>query len=127
MIQSDDDDLDTTILDSVARDAGVESMPDLIDAFARDCMRREQRISTAHTARDFESIEQEAHALVSSARTFGALALANLARKVESACEERRYDDAIAGAKDLLRLAVAAREALQKQRGRYVAGLAGEM
>ena len=126
MIQSDDDNLDTTILEAVARDAGVESMPDLIDAFARDCKRREQRLSTAQAARDFESIEHEAHALVSSARTFGAVALANLAQNVESACQEHRHDDAIAGAEALLRRASVARQALQEKRDHYVAALKGE-
>lgn len=126
MIQSDDDDLDTTILDSVAHDAGVESMPDLIDAFVRDCMRRERRLSTAQAARDFESIEHEAHALVSSARTFGAIGLANVAQNVESACQEHRHDDAIAGAENLLRRAIVARQALQERRDYYVAALEGD-
>ena len=127
MIHGDNDDLDTTILESVARDAGIEAMPDLIDAFARDCIRREQRLSTAQAARDFESIEHEAHALVSSARTFGAIGLANVAQNVESACQEHRHDDAIAGAKDLLRRASVARQALQEQRDHYIAALGGEM
>lgn len=123
MPRSDTNDLDATILDTVARDAGAEAMPALIDAFSRDSIRREERLSAATETGDFAMIEQEAHALVSSARTFGATAMADLARIVEMACEDRRHDDAIASAKKLLRLAITARGALMAQRGRYVATL----
>jgi HPt (histidine-containing phosphotransfer) domain-containing protein len=119
MTESGEHILDTAVLEAVARDAGSDAMPALIDAFARDSSRREERLSAAVESRDFNMIEQEAHALVSSARTFGATALADIARSAEMACEEQRFDTAISRAIKLLDLAVAARGALAAERDRY--------
>lgn len=87
-----DRDLDIALLDRLAVDTGSAVLPDLIRSFLVDASATREKILEATKRRDLETLEHETHTLGSSAFTFGALRIHDLARAVEAAC--RRQDAA---------------------------------
>jgi PAS domain S-box-containing protein len=69
-------------------------MPRLIDGFLADSRERIDRLLKAADADDFAQLEAEAHALVSSAGTFGALALAQDLQSIEMECKQQNFERA---------------------------------
>lgn len=110
------------VLEELARDAGAEAMPALIASFVRDCMQREAEIAAAVESKDLALLEAQSHALTSSARTFGALVLADVTSAIEDACRKGWADDAFSRAAILPEIATAARQAMAEQSERYAAG-----
>ena len=84
-----DRDLDITSLGRLAADTDPAVLPDLIRSFLADAGARREKILEATRRRDLETLEQETHALGSSAFTFGALRVHDLAREVEAACRQK--------------------------------------
>lgn len=111
--------IDFEVLEDLARDAGADAMPTLIASFVRDCTRREAEISAAADAKDLETLEAQSHALTSSARTFGALILADLTRAIEDACRQGWADDAFARAAVLPDVVADARRIMLSESERY--------
>ncbi len=115
--------IDLSVLEELARDAGAESLSELTDSFMRDCARREAEIE----AEDMATLEAQSHALTSTARTFGVLALADLTHAVEVACRQGSADDALSRAAILPDVAAAGRQAITEQAKRYAASGAGRI
>lgn len=83
---------DGSALEAMAKDFGAVRAADLVQAFIRETSERVGRLSGDLSALPERSklIRREAHALKSTARTFGATALADCATDLEAAC---RADD----------------------------------
>jgi len=99
-IREEDDDrepvVDHRVLDQLAEETGKETMPMLVEVFVADCRARIGRIRDAVAAEDREALQREAHSLVSSAATFGAMRLSAQARAIEVACRQGRDGEALA-------------------------------
>jgi len=67
-------------------------VPKLVQVFIRELRERAGRIGVGIAVEDLNALGREAHALKSSAATYGALALAHWARALDAACKagERR-------------------------------------
>lgn len=78
--------LDGTALHRLARETDAATATALAESFAGEALRRAQAITAAVDAGDAEALELNAHALSSSAATFGALRLHHLARTIEGYC-----------------------------------------
>ena len=111
--------IDPNIIEALARDAGVDAMPALIASFVRDCAQREAKISAAVELEDMAILELESHALSSSAQTFGAVSLAEIARAIEQDCRNGWLDDALSRAAALPAVASAARRAIEAESARF--------
>lgn len=77
---------EATVLDAMARDFGSARSIDLVRAFMRELSQRVGQLPAAagETAGQRDRIGREAHALKSTARSFGATALADVAAELES-------------------------------------------
>lgn len=73
----------------MAADTDPAVLPDLIRSFLADAGARREKILEATRRRDLETLEHETHGLGSSAFTFGALRVHDLAREVEAACRQK--------------------------------------
>lgn len=84
--------VDRETLDQLGRDTSPELVPKLVQVFIRELEGRAGSIAEAMEAEDLGALGREAHALKSSAATYGALALAHWARALDAACKagERR-------------------------------------
>ncbi|RED54360.1 hybrid sensor histidine kinase/response regulator [Aestuariispira insulae] len=84
--------VDEIVFRQLQEDAGPEVVPQLIDVFLNELVGRVSRINEAEPDGDSETIAKEAHALKSSAGSFGATKLHLLAKDVEKAArrEERK-------------------------------------
>ena len=78
--------LDINTLEQLADDTSPELLPRMLAAFSEEATNRVQAISTHVSPPALEQLQREAHSLKSSAATFGALALQQLAHKLELAC-----------------------------------------
>lgn len=78
--------IDLAGLRALAADVGEDNLGDLMHSFLETSRERIDAISAAAEAGDLAVIEGHAHALISSAGTFGASRLSGLARKIEAAC-----------------------------------------
>ena len=83
--------VDEIVFRQLQEDAGAEAVPQLIEVFLNELVGRVSRINEAEPGGDSETIAKEAHALKSSAGSFGATKLHLLAKDVEKAArrEER--------------------------------------
>jgi len=71
---------------------------------ARDAPKRLTQMNAAARSRDFDKIRREAHSLKSSSATFGLTRVARLSREIETACFERRSDDALSAVEALTQI-----------------------
>lgn len=102
--------IDERILEQLGLDTDSDVFPDLIQTFLKVTELRIENISRALKATDMELLELETHSLGSSAATFGAMQLHNLARIVELACEAGEVAKAIDLAHKIPALAEASSE-----------------
>lgn len=93
--------LDEAVLGQLAQDTGPAQMPELIASFSEDAEARLQRIAEACGDEDLEALEMQAHALGSSAGTFGAMQLHQAARRLEALCREGEKTQALERAREL--------------------------
>lgn len=77
---------EASVLDAMSRDLGSARSVDLVRAFMRELGQRIGRLPTAgaETGVHNDAIYREAHSLKSTARSFGAVALAEVAAELES-------------------------------------------
>jgi CheY-like chemotaxis protein/HPt (histidine-containing phosphotransfer) domain-containing protein len=78
--------LDLATLEQLAHDTSPAALPILIAAFRKDSASRVQAISQHLAPLAMEPLQREAHSLKSSAGTFGAYTLQQLAQELELAC-----------------------------------------
>ena len=83
----DGDVLDNAIIDRLEQDAGPAATGDLIAIFLNEMSTRVERMASAAAAGDTATLAEDAHALRSSAGTFGARRLQHLAAAIEGACK----------------------------------------
>ena len=78
--------VDVAALDELAARLGAATAADLAAGFVEELRARIGRVEAALAAGDPDALATHAHALVSSAGTYGATALSVLSGRVESAC-----------------------------------------
>ncbi|MDH3986209.1 MAG: PAS domain S-box protein [Gammaproteobacteria bacterium] len=88
--------LDTRVFEQLARDTSVEIVPKMLAAFCRETHSRIEilRQISAHGTTDFKQLQHEAHTLKSSAATFGATELNQIAAAAELACRNGDFENA---------------------------------
>ena len=84
--------VDHIVFRQLQEDAGEEAVPQLIEVFLDELVGRVARISDAQPEGDADSIAREAHALKSSAGSFGAMKLHFLAKDVEKAARQDKTE-----------------------------------
>lgn len=92
--QQDPATLDVKVLERLESDTSPEAMPRLLATFRRETARRVAAVSRLRSAQDLHALQREAHSLKSSAGTFGAASLQQLARELESSCRDHAYGPA---------------------------------
>jgi len=85
--------LDINALEQLARDTSAELLPRMLEAFRTEASSRVQAIAQHLSPAAPEQLQREAHSLKSSAGTFGALELQQLAHKLELACRNDQPGD----------------------------------
>jgi PAS domain S-box-containing protein len=90
--------LDINTLEQLARDTSPEMLPRMLAAFREETNSRVQAISRHLSPPAVEQLQREAHSLKSSAGTFGAFDLQQLALELELACRNGQPGVAAAAA-----------------------------
>lgn len=83
--------VDAVIVQQLTRDVGIQRLPAVLGAFVAELGRRIPLVRTAIDEHDLQLLGRESHSLKGSALTFGAPALAAVARAADDAF--RRGDD----------------------------------
>ena len=96
---------DPTGFDKLIAIAGLEAVVNLAEVFETQGRERIERIAAATEAGDVTALENETHALGSSAGTFGAIKLHVLSRAAEAACVAGDKDRAVSLCRDILDIA----------------------
>ena len=98
---SDADLLDRGAISRLERDTSPEAVPAMLEIFLKETIQRSSVITGMLADSDLKGIGEQAHALKSSAGTFGAHRLHLFAEAVESACRENERERALALAREL--------------------------
>ena len=109
--------LDVEALSQLEADTDPATLPTLIDSFLTEARQRARKLEQAAKSGDLRAMEHEAHALKSSAQTFGASDLHSRAKAIEHACLSRRRAEAVALCESITDLADAAADALKERFG----------
>lgn len=80
--------IDLNTFNELKQMSGEDFINELIDAFLEDAPGMIASMYAALTTRDVESFRRNAHSLKSNANTFGATALAALAKELETMAKE---------------------------------------
>ncbi|WP_090385135.1 PAS domain S-box protein [Pseudomonas anguilliseptica] len=99
------------ILLQLQRDIGA-AMPRMISLYIQEASKRSDAITAAISAQDMTVMCHESHALKSSSGTLGAVAIQNLALRLEMACIDSKLHEALALAQQLAPLLAATLEHL---------------
>jgi len=97
--------VDEKVLLQLVADTDAEIVPELIKLYIEDTQQRVQKINTAITNKDVDSLEFETHTVGSSAVAHGNAKLYKLARKIELMCRENEHQQALIEAKKIFDLA----------------------
>lgn len=85
--------IDKATFDELKQMSGAEFINELIDTFLDDAPKLVAQIRAALDAQDADSFRRASHSLKSNAATFGAMALAELAKGLETLGKENRLED----------------------------------
>lgn len=80
--------LDHAVLHQLVTDLDAETAARLVAAFVDEMVARTERIAQAAAAGQAAALQHEAHALKSSAGTYGARAVSEAARDIETLCRQ---------------------------------------
>ena len=105
--------IDLAGLRALAADVGADNLGDLMQSFLETSRQRIEAISAAAETGDLAVVEKHAHALISSAGTFGALRVSELARKIEAACMAGNHETVLRLHDELRKCFAAAETALR--------------
>jgi CheY-like chemotaxis protein len=94
--------LDSRVLEDLQRDVGIEDMSPMIAIFINELTQRKRNIQEAMTQQSLKSLANEVHILKSTAGTFGAKSLRDLALKCNACCEKTDLANALEIANRLL-------------------------
>ncbi len=103
--------MDQNTLDRLVEDLGFDRATGLLRVFVEESERRLARIDTAAAERSLDDLYRECHALKGSAASYGALAVAREAKRMEAACHAGDAAAAfsrVAALRDLVSAAMAA-------------------
>ncbi len=109
--------LNAQALRSLEADVGAELLPMILQRFEQELAQRREQVAGALEAADLARLQGEAHSLVSTARTVGLDALADLAREIEGAAKAGDADAALAAAPALVALCEKGCELVAARRG----------
>jgi signal transduction histidine kinase/DNA-binding response OmpR family regulator len=84
--------VEPAVIVQLETDIGTEMALELLNSYKTEMISRVERITAAIDASDTATVEHEAHALKSSSKAFGALAMGHLAQEIET--RARRADTA---------------------------------
>jgi len=82
------------VLKKLAEDTSEELLPEMVKIFIDEMNRRFKSIQIAYERKLINEIANEAHALKSSAGTYGALKLQSVAKSIDSACKANEFQKA---------------------------------
>ena len=82
--------LSNSVLDQLARDTSIETVPMMLSVFMNEIKKRIQAIDLEHESKNESEIREQAHALKSCAGTFGGLRLQEMARRLEDLASEHQ-------------------------------------
>jgi histidine phosphotransfer protein HptB len=88
--------IDRTVFAELQESAGADFVTELVDTFLEDAPALLEELRSARATADADRFRRAAHSLKSNCNTFGALALANMARELETRgmSADRVADDA---------------------------------
>jgi HPt (histidine-containing phosphotransfer) domain-containing protein len=89
--------IDMNTFDSLKQMADSGFIGQLVDTFLEDTPRQIRDMKAALKTSDPESFRRAAHSIKSTAATFGAVALSDLARELETLGKENRLEEAVSG------------------------------
>lgn len=94
--------IDYGVLKQLEKDTSADIVPNIINVFIKETARRLKIIKEICATGDYLKLQEEVHVMKSSAATYGASALRDIAVQVDIACKEKRNSDALDMALDLL-------------------------
>jgi two-component system phosphorelay protein LuxU len=94
--------LDRKALLQLAEDTSAATALRLIDVFIKELRSRAGQIADCHDRSDVDGLASQAHALKSSAATYGAAAIRAQALHLDNACRKSDQTSAMAAAQELL-------------------------
>ncbi len=116
---------DVAAIDKIAETVMPATVASLVTLFLEELADRRSLVCTAIRRRDLSTLLREAHALKSSAGTYGAPRLRQVCLTLERACQQGDRQLALASASSLVRAidqtATAVRDWLQQPHGRDLA------
>lgn len=87
--------LDKATLEKLAHDTSPEAVPEMITIFLHELQKRSNSLKSAKKNNNVEDIAMQVHALKSSAGTYGAIKLQNIAIKIDLLCKQNQFEQAI--------------------------------
>ena len=94
--------VDDDALKMLGEDTSPDLVPRMVEVFVAELRSRAASISAGLDSGDTKRLASEAHALKSSAATYGARAVAEYARRIDQACRDGSSPEAEAQARALL-------------------------
>ncbi|UCC15372.1 MAG: Hpt domain-containing protein, partial [Gammaproteobacteria bacterium] len=96
--------IDEDQLRTLGQDTSPDLVPKLVAVFVSELGTRARGISQGLESGDTKRLASEAHALKSSASTYGATAIAECARRIDQACKDENRVEAVAQGRALIDL-----------------------
>ena len=93
------------VLEQMMADLDADVVMLLVDTFVQEMLVRADEMTAAAAAGNLDAVKHEAHALKSSAATYGATEVAALSAAVDAACWNDAVDEALTKAQELPALA----------------------
>lgn len=94
--------IDDIALQNLADDTSIELVPRMAQVFITELRDRADRLRSGAEHSDLSRLAAEAHALKSSGATYGAVVIANHARRIDEACKSGDHETAMEHASALL-------------------------
>jgi len=83
--------IDESMIKQLENDTSSELMPSMIKIFIEELNRRVNSLAACIEKELYDQIEKESHALKSSAKTFGAVKIADLASEIDTLCKNGSF------------------------------------
>ena len=106
--------IDQQTLENLMREVGGENMTMLVQVFLDELDMHTEKFKLAASLKDLEQLGMSAHSLKSSAASFGAIGLSNLARRIEEKVDQSDVVSAVRDSEKLVESAKVVRRQLQE-------------
>ena len=114
MTENENEAIDAAVLDQLAQDIGLETLPLLVDKLVAEMAPRTKSILEATLHQNADLVAREAHILKSTTASFGALQISACARQMEELAHKKDWEQLTPIAARLPLLMMAAVEGIQK-------------